>query len=68
MNNFANRVPGYTLVNGRLTWQQAEGLWQVSLAGTNLTDKLYYSGYFANTSSYTIVGSSAPPRHRANGR
>lgn len=45
--------------------EQAEGLWQVSLAGTNLTDKLYYSGYFANTSSYTIVGSPAPPREWA---
>lgn len=65
VNNYANRVPGYTLVNGRLTWQQTEGLWQVSLEGTNLTDKLYYSGYLANSSSYTIVGSPAPPREWA---
>lgn len=65
VNDWTSRVPGYTLLNGRLTWQQADGQWQVSLEGTNLTDKLYYTGYLYNSSSSTIIGAPAPPREWA---
>ncbi len=36
--------PGYTLLNGRVTWAPANGLWEVALYGDNLTDKGYFNG------------------------
>jgi iron complex outermembrane receptor protein len=35
---------GYTLLNGRLTWQTADDKWEMSLYGQNLTDKGYFNG------------------------
>jgi iron complex outermembrane receptor protein len=42
----SNRVPAYTLVNGRVTWRSADRDWQASLQATNLTNKLYYYQIF----------------------
>ncbi|HEU4624784.1 MAG TPA: TonB-dependent receptor [Steroidobacteraceae bacterium] len=36
--------PGYTLLNGRLTWQSESTAWEVALYGDNLTDKGYFNG------------------------
>jgi iron complex outermembrane receptor protein len=36
--------PGYTLLNGRVTWQSESSLWEVALYGDNLTDKGYFNG------------------------
>ena len=65
MNTELSHVPGHDLVNARLTWRQADGTWQSSLEVTNLTDKLYYYGYFPNGSNGTVT---VAPRRRANGR
>jgi iron complex outermembrane receptor protein len=35
---------GYTLVNGRLTWESESNNWEVALYGANLTDKGYFNG------------------------
>ena len=35
---------GYTVVNGRLTWLPANGDWELSLYGINLTDEVYFNG------------------------
>jgi iron complex outermembrane receptor protein len=36
--------PGYTLLNGRVTWQSQTSNWEVALYGDNLTDKGYFNG------------------------
>lgn len=57
-----NFVEGYGLVNARLTWRSADETWQGSFEVTNLTDKMYYLGYFDNRgSSRTTHGLPAPP-------
>jgi iron complex outermembrane receptor protein len=35
---------GYTVVNGRVTWEPPSGDWELSLYGTNLTDEVYFNG------------------------
>ena len=57
--NPISKNENYTVMNGRLTYRSADGLWSVSLEGTNLTDKLYYVNKFA--SSY-IEGQPGMPR------
>ncbi len=42
-------VDSYTIANGRLTYETLDKDWQVSLAVTNLFDKLYYLNKFTNT-------------------
>jgi iron complex outermembrane receptor protein len=37
-----NQVPGYGLVNARLTYTANEGDWAVALAAENLLDKFYW--------------------------
>ncbi len=41
-----NKINGYTVFNGRLTWRAPEGGWQTSLNVSNLTNKLYYLTLF----------------------
>ena len=41
-NREANKIPGYTIANARLTWRNAGGDLDVSLEVTNLFDKYYY--------------------------
>ncbi|MET3471772.1 iron complex outermembrane receptor protein [Novosphingobium sp. 1529] len=41
-NNPLSNVPGYTLVNGRVTWTSQEHNWSLALAVTNIGDKFYY--------------------------
>ena len=38
--------PGYTLVNARVTWRSSYEDWEISVAGTNLTDEVYYYNFF----------------------
>jgi len=35
---------GYTLLNGRVTWESTDKAWDVSLYGNNLTDEGYFNG------------------------
>jgi iron complex outermembrane recepter protein len=43
LNSPTAHIDGYTLVNARLTWRSMEEVWQVSLEGQNITDKLYFN-------------------------
>jgi len=60
-------VPGYVLMNGRVTWTSADGGWSVAALGTNLLDKEYYVNYF-NQRAFNqahMVGQPARPREWA---
>ena len=56
--------PGYTLLNGRLTWESPDGLWSVAGSVTNLTNKAYFYGKLALAvnSLGREQGNIAPPR------
>jgi len=62
-NQVSNRIGGYTLINARLTWQNADGDLAVSVEGTNLGDKYYFN---ARADQYTGAGHTdgAPGRPR----
>jgi iron complex outermembrane receptor protein len=44
-------IGGYTLLNGRLAYDTAEGDWQVALTATNLTGKFYWNQLGARTTA-----------------
>jgi iron complex outermembrane recepter protein len=44
-------VGGYTVLNGRLSYDTDEGNWQVALTATNLTDKFYWNQLGARTTA-----------------
>ncbi|MFZ1988204.1 MAG: TonB-dependent receptor, partial [Alphaproteobacteria bacterium] len=56
--------PGYALLNGRLTWESADGKLSVSGSVTNLTDEVYFYGKLALAvdSLGREQGNIAPPR------
>ena len=41
-NSPGSRIDSYTLLNGRITWEDPRSAWVVALEGRNLTDELYY--------------------------
>jgi iron complex outermembrane receptor protein len=41
VNAPTNRMDGYGLLSGRITWKSEDGAWQAALLGTNLLDKYY---------------------------
>jgi iron complex outermembrane receptor protein len=56
--------PGYTLLNGRLTWDSPDHMWSVSGSVSNLTNKVYFYGKLA-LAVYSLgreQGNIAPPR------
>lgn len=55
-------IPGRTLVNARLTFDSADGLWQAAFAVRNLTNKYYWTNTFAFYYSGTGQQVVAPPR------
>jgi iron complex outermembrane receptor protein len=56
--------PGYTLLNGRLTYDSPDGKWSASVLVTNLTNKVYFYGKLALAvnSLGREQGNIAPPR------
>lgn len=54
-------IDAYTLLNGRLTWRSEDLKWQVSLEGTNLTDKYYYLTVFDLVDSVGSIFQNAQP-------
>lgn len=54
---------GYTVMNARMNWHSPDEAWDVSVFGTNLTNKAYFNG---KLSLVTILqrqqGNVAPPR------
>jgi len=66
INSQYNHVPGYNLVNARLTWQSSDDLWSVSGELTNATNEVYYYSFFDNQgSSQNTLAAIAPPRQWA---
>jgi iron complex outermembrane receptor protein len=65
VNTVFNKTPGYTLVNGRITFRPNDSQWEGSVEVTNLTNELYYFGFFSNASNATVTGNPAPPRQWA---
>ena len=65
INNVFNQVPGYTLMNARLTYRPKDSMWEGSFEVTNLANKLYYYATFPNNSNATVTGEPAPPRQWA---
>ena len=63
INAATNRIDDYMVANARLTWRAASDKWQAALEVTNLSDKLYYTSVFDQTSSSgTVSYSPAMPR------
>ena len=66
INSIFNQVPGYSLINARLTWRTVDDNWAVALEGTNLGDKLYYLAFFDNQgSTQNTLAQPGPPRQWA---
>lgn len=63
-NNPNTAIKARGLLDGRLTWDAPTGGWQVSLAGTNLTDQKYFLNLFnlAIFGQGTIEGQPGLPR------
>jgi len=54
---------GYSLLNGRMTWQPENKKWDVSLWGRNLTDKEYFAGKLSLITFFgREQGNPGPPR------
>jgi iron complex outermembrane receptor protein len=54
---------GYTLLNGRISWESASKKWVTSLWGRNLTDKEYFYGKLSLITFFgRESGNPAPPR------
>ncbi len=62
INHALDTLEGYTLLNGKLTWNSADSDWQVGLQVTNITNKLYYTGLGANNNAHTVAANPAMPR------
>ena len=62
VNNALAKLPGYGLLNGRLTWNSDSDKWQVSFQVTNITNKLYYVDIAPNNNSYTTAANPGMPR------
>lgn len=58
------RNPGYTLVNGRLTWRNGDDDLDISLEVTNLFDKYYFINRFDLTGAGAGAISGQPGRPR----
>ncbi|RPI60097.1 MAG: TonB-dependent receptor, partial [Lysobacterales bacterium] len=64
-------LPDYSLVNGRVRYESADGAWQLTLFGNNLTNEVYsnfasrFGGAFWDTP--TGVGAVASPQRSALG-
>lgn len=63
VNADTNRIDSYTLLNGRLTWRNADQDWEMALEGNNLTDEVYYMAIFDQyLSSGSVTATIAKPR------
>ncbi|MEN7536765.1 TonB-dependent receptor [Aurantiacibacter flavus] len=63
INNDFNLIDGYSLVNGRITFESADGNWSLSGAVSNIFDKFYYTGKSENVGSFGVVtGNPGRPR------
>jgi len=62
-NTPLTRVPGYTLVNAKLTWLSGDEITSVAFGVTNLANKFYYLSNFVSTGTAGyVVGQPGRPR------
>jgi iron complex outermembrane receptor protein len=62
-NDAESYVAGHQELNGRLTYKPATGGWELSVLGTNLTDKLWYTSVFdLSATQGQVYGLPAAPR------
>lgn len=57
-------IPGYSVFNGRVTFEPQEGDWSVAFSVTNLTDKFYYYNLFGNGPTFGGGQKGTPSRPR----
>jgi outer membrane receptor protein involved in Fe transport len=62
----ANKVPGYTLVNARITYMPESGKWDLALSAENLFDKFYW--YTLAPERSTLTGLPTDNRTGSPGR
>jgi len=63
INNDYNRINGYSLFNGRISYASEDDAWRLSAAVTNIFDKFYYTGKAENIGSFGVVtGNPGRPR------
>lgn len=55
VNSPLNRIDGRSLFNARVSYDTADGNWQVSAAVTNLTDKFYYVAASENVVNFGLA-------------
>ncbi|MBN1834120.1 MAG: TonB-dependent receptor [Deltaproteobacteria bacterium] len=66
LNTRTALIDDYGVVNGRLMWRSEDTKWELSLEGTNLTDKYYYlTLYDLYTGAGYTSGQPARPRELA---
>jgi iron complex outermembrane receptor protein len=63
-NDFTNRVliPAYGILNGRITYYDKDGKWDVQLSGSNLLNKYYRINGYLVPNLYNNVGTPGRPR------
>lgn len=61
-NNILGKLPEYSLLNGRLTYNSADDDWQIAFAVSNITNKLYWTGIGPNNNSGTTAANPGMPR------
>lgn len=65
VNTPLDLVPGRSLLNARLTYEDADKNWSVSLAVSNLADKFYYLGTSYNANYGVATAAIGRPREWA---
>ncbi len=58
-------IPAFAMVSSRLKYQPAQGNWDLSLSGTNLTNEFYWTSIFAPPGGQYQGGSVGRPREWA---
>jgi len=61
-NTPGSKIDSYTLLNGRLTWEDPDSAWVVALEGRNLSDELYYTNKGAGAGTGYTNGAPGLPR------
>jgi iron complex outermembrane recepter protein len=65
-NQSLNRIPSYGLANVRLTYRDADDRWELSLEGTNVLNKYYFTNMNGNSAAsdpaQTQIGYVGSPR------
>ncbi len=63
INNAFNKIDGYSLFNGRITFESAERAWSLSASVTNILNKFYYTGNAEAVGSFgNATGNPGRPR------